>query len=235
MEIIFTSSILDPSLPEPIPASKKIPEWYKSISRYIDGKKDTHPNGEGSKGTIKTCMPVLDSITSGYLILSSADVYIEKQEQGRYYTWPDNNLITFHNQEQVTGYPNLEKKMNNEKIPKFTNPWIVKTPKGYSSLFVTPFHHDLPFTILPGIVDTDSYFNAVNFPFMPDPDFEGLIPKGTPIAQVLPFERKDWNMSIGYLADSEKDRKEWLRVTKELSTRFFDKYKKIFWTAKSYK
>jgi hypothetical protein len=186
-------------------------------------------------GTIKTCMPVLDSITSGYLILSSADVYIEKQEQGRYYTWPDNNVISFHGQDQVTGYPNLEKKMGAESIPKFNNPWIVKTPKGYSSLFVTPFHHDLPFTILPGIVDTDNYFNAVNFPFIPDPDFEGLIPKGTPIAQVLPFERKNWNMSISHLEDSKKYQKEWLRSVKELHTHFFDKYKKIFWTAKSYK
>jgi hypothetical protein len=235
MNIIFTSSIIDPSLPEPIPASKKIPEWYKSISRYIEGNKKPSPADGGTNGTIKTCMPVLDAITSGYLILSSADIYIEKEEEGRFYNWADHNLISFHGQRQVTGYPNLEKKVGMESVPKFNNPWIVKTPKGYSCLFVTPFHHDLPFTILPGIVDTDTYFNAVNFPFMLDPDFEGLIPKGTPIAQVIPFRREDWNMSIKMLADSKKFQKEWLRVTKELSTHFFDKYKKIFWSSKSYK
>jgi hypothetical protein len=234
MKIIFTSSILDPSLEEPIPASKKIPEWYKSISRYIGNEKKPSESG-GTSGTVKTCMPVLDSITSGYLILSSSDVYIEKKDGERYYSWADNNLISFHGQQQATGYPNLENKMGKESIPKFNNPWIVKTPKGYSCLFITPSHHDLPFTILPGIVDTDTYFNAVNFPFMPDPDFEGLIPKGTPIAQVLPFRRENWEMSVEHLADSKKLQKQWQSVSKELSTRFFDRYKKIFWSAKSYK
>ena len=233
MEIIFTSSFIDPSLPAPIPASKKMPEWYKDIPRYIEGKKKPEPGG--SNGTIKTCMPILDSITSGYLILSSADVYIEKKEEGREYTWAAHDLISFHGQKQATGYPNLEKKMNEEGIPKFNNPWIVKTPKNYSCLFVTPFHHDLPFTIFPGIVDTDSYFNAVNFPFIPDSDFEGLIPKGTPIAQVIPFRRENWEMSVEYLENSKKSQKEFLRVKKELNTRFFDRYKKLFWQTKSYK
>jgi hypothetical protein len=235
MKIVFSSKVHDPSLPEPIPAFKKIPDWYKSISRYIGNEKKPPKDGVGTNGTIKTCMPVLDSITSGYLILSSADVYIEKSEEGRFYSWPDHDIISFHGQEQVTGYPNLEKNMGKESVPKFVNPWIVKTPKGYSSLFITPFHHDLPFTILPAIVDTDTYFNAVNFPFIPDPDFEGLIPKGTPIAQILPFKRDDWQMSVNDLVKSEESQKNLFRVSKELSTTFFDKYKKKFWVAKSYK
>jgi len=235
MKIIFSSSISDPSLLPPIPASKKIPEWYKSLERYVGGKKIPPSEGDETTGTIKTCMPVLDAMTSGYLILSSADIYIEKKEQGTHYTWADNGAISFHGPKQLKGYPNLEKKVQKQSVPKFNNPWIVKTPKGYSCLFVTPFHHDLPFTILPGIVDTDTYFSPVNFPFMPDPDFEGLIPKGTPIAQVLPFRRENWEMSINNLVDSPKLQKEFFRVTKELSTRFFDRYKKMFWSAKSYK
>ena len=100
------------------------------FSRYIGDEKKPPRDGKGTNGTIKTCMPVLDTITSGYLILSSADIYIEKDEEGRFYSWSDNDLITFHGQEQVTGYPDLEKNMGKESIPKFTNPWIVKTPKG---------------------------------------------------------------------------------------------------------
>jgi hypothetical protein len=234
MKIVFTQTILDPSLPKPIPASKKIPEWYKSISRYIGNEKKPGESGQ-TNGTIKTCMPVLDSITGGYLILSSADLYISKNDEGRYYRWAENSLITFHSQSQATGYPNLEKNMQEESLPKFMNPWIVTTPKNYSCLFVTPFHHDLPFTILPGIVDTDSYYNAVNFPFMPDPDFEGLIPKGTPIAQVFPFRRDNWDMTTESLEDSRVNQKEYLRTNKSIHTLFFDKYKKLFWKSKSYK
>jgi hypothetical protein len=74
-KITFVSTIVDPTLPEPIPASKKMPEWYKSISRYVGGKKRPPTNSSSTNGTIKTCMPVLDVMTSGYLILSSADVF----------------------------------------------------------------------------------------------------------------------------------------------------------------
>ena len=234
-KITFVSTIVDPTLPEPIPASKKMPEWYKSIPRYVGGKKKPPTNSAGTSGTIKTCMPVLDVMTSGYLILSSADVFIEKNEQGRFYSWANYDLITFHGQTQVTGYPKLEKKLKLEDVPKFTNHWIVQTPKGYSSLFVTPFHHDLPFTILPAIVDTDTYFNSVNFPFLPDPDFEGLIPKGTPIAQVIPFKRDNWEMSVKLIENSKEAQKNLLQVAKSLSTQFFDKYKRNHWVAKSYK
>ncbi len=235
MKITFTSTIIDPTLLEPIPAAKKLPEWYKSIPRYIGGKKKPSTNPDETKGTIKTCMPVLDTITSGYLILSSADVFIEKNEQGKFYSWANYELITFHGQEQITGYPKLEKKMGMENVPKFTNPWIVQTPKGYSCLFITPFHHDLPFTILPAIVDTDTYFNAVNFPFLPDPDFEGLIPKGTPIAQVVPFKRDSWEMSVEHLHESKDLQNNYLKVLMNLKNKFFDRYKKTYWVAKNYK
>lgn len=235
MKITFVPSIIDPTLPQPIPASKKIPEWYKSISRYIGGEKKPSSNPKGTTGTIKTCMPVFDAITSGYLILSATDVFIEKEEEGRFYNWANYNLITFHSQNQVTGYPKLNKKLNQENVPKFANHWIVKTPKGYSCLFLPPSHHDLPFSILPGIVDTDTYFHPVNFPFIPDPDFSGLIPKGTPIAQVIPFRRENWKMSIESLEDSKTLQKDLLRVVNNLSTHFFDKYKKNYWIGKSYK
>lgn len=234
MKITFVSTIVDPTLPEPIPASKKTPEWYKSIPRYVNGEKKPFIDSSAS-GTIKTCMPVLDVITSGYLIFSSADVFIQKTEEGRFYHWANYDLITFHGQSQVTGYPKLEKKMKLESVPKFTNHWIVQTPKGYSCLFMTPFHRDLPFTILPAIVDTDTYFNAINFPFLPDTDFEGLIPKGTPIAQVVPFKRDNWEMSVEHLSESKDSQNNFLKVNRGLATQFFDKYKKNHWVAKSYK
>lgn len=235
MKINFIASVTDPTLPKPEPASKHIPEWYRSIPRYADGKKIPHNERGKTPGTIKTCMPVLDAMTNGYLLFSGADVHIEQQENGRFYRWADHDLITFHSQRQLKGYPKLEEKIKLENVPKFSNPWIVQTPKGYSSLFVTPFHRDLPFTILPGIVDTDTYFAPVNFPFIPDANFEGFIPKGTPIAQVIPFKRDDWEMSVKSLEDFEDLRKKRFAASKILTTTFFDQYKKNFWKAKTYK
>lgn len=111
------------------------------------------------------------------------------------------------------------------------NPWAIKTPKGYSVLFVQPFHRESVFTILPGIVDTDSYTIPVNFPFViNDSNFEGTIPMGTPIAQVIPFKRDSWKMEFG----SEIERNEQVNVTTKIRTKFFDKYKSMFWNKKEY-
>jgi hypothetical protein len=112
------------------------------------------------------------------------------------------------------------------------NPWSIRTPDGYSALFVQPFHRESIFAILPGIVDTDTYFAPVNFPFvLNDVAFEGLIPKGTPIAQVIPFKRESWTMAIG-------DAQEFVdlhKVTGQLATKAVDRYKSMFWMRKDYK
>jgi hypothetical protein len=234
MKITFVSTSVDPSVPEPIPAVKKIPEWYKSIPRYTGKEKKPLPNN-GLDVTIKSCMPVLDAMTAGYLILSSSDLYISRNAGETRYQWAHNDLITFHSASQITGYPKSEVKLKGENAPKFTNPWIVKTPKNYSCLFISPLHQDLPFTTLAGIVDTDTYFNAVNFPFILDPNFEGLIPRGTPIAQVIPFERKSWEMSITSLEESSEMEKLFRRVRGTLFGEYFDKYKKNYWAKKEYK
>jgi len=234
MKITFVSTSADPSIPEPVPAVKKIPEWYKSIPRYTG--KEKKPQADNSIDfTIKTCMPVLDAMTAGYLILSAADLYISKGEEGTFYQWANHDLITFHGPNQVVGYPKSDSKLNGEKAPKFNNPWLIQTPKNYSCLFISPLHHDLPFTTLAGVVDTDTYFNPVNFPFLPDPDFEGLIPRGTPIAQVIPFKRESWEMSCTNLQESSQFENLFRKVRGTLLSEYFDRYKRYFWAKKEYK
>ena len=99
-------------------------------------------------------------------------------------------------------------------------------------MFVQPMHSVSVFRILPGIVDTDDSYSPVNFPMViNDPDFEGLIPKGTPIAQVIPFKRESWTMQFG----GDKERKEQEENTAHLNTKFFDRYKTMFRKNKEYK
>ena len=87
------------------------------------------------------------------------------------------------------------------------------------------------FKILPGIVDTDTYTPPVNFPFvLTDENYEGLIPAGTPLAQVIPFKRESWEMSFG--SQKEKDRANDDSVTSR--SRFFDAYKNLFRQKKTY-
>ena len=215
--------------PKPIPASKMLPKWYKDTPSYVDGKKEYAPNGTVS-ATIKKCMPVFDAITSGYLLLLPSDVYV-KRENNEITFMPSvqKQLITEHVKGQA---PTLD--VPEEYGPEFfkwKNPWIIRTPKNYSVLFTQPLHrYDLPFFILPGVVDTDSFDLSVQFPFLLRKGFEGLIPAGTPIAQVLPFERNYWESEF----DIQTSVAHANSVSKHFS--FFENtYKKTVWTKKEYK
>ena len=226
MKIIFTNTS-GMEIEQPQPASKFIPDWYKNMESYMSGNKK--PNGGGNTdATIKRCMPVFDAITAGYIITTPADVYVSIKEEKQFFEWSTLGLISFHPVEQAPEHP----ARNQHAYPKWNNPWAIKTPKGYSVLFTQPMHRESIFTILPGIVDTDTYTAPVNFPMViNDPNFEGLIPKGTPIAQVISFKREDWQMEIG----SEKELKEQHSITQKLQTKFFDRYKSMFWSRKEYK
>lgn len=227
MKITFTNVSGFKDIEKPEPASAFIPDWYKKMDSYMG--KDKKPDGRGgTTGTIKRCMPVFDAITAGYIITLPADVYVSVKEGNQVFEWADFGLVQFHPIEQAPDHP--ERKPY--QYPKWINPWAIKTPKGYSTLFVQPFHRKSVFTILPGIVDTDEYYAPVNFPMViNDPEFEGLIPKGTPIAQVIPFKRESWQIQFG----RQKDIEEQANVTRKLNTKFFDRYKTMFRASKEYK
>lgn len=213
----------------PTPASKNIPQWYKDTESFINSKNFKAINGDPNS-TIKKCIPVFDSLTSGYIIPTYIDLYVSKSEEGySYYNWPDREPISFHPIPQAPLHPG----QNGMPYPKWINPWAIKTDPGYSALFIPPMHNPNGiFTVLPGVVDTDSYINPVNFPFtLDDPDFEGMIPAGTPMVQVIPFKRDTFKMGIG----SEKDIQNIAKFDSKFRIKFLNNYKSRFWHRKEYK
>jgi hypothetical protein len=244
-KIKFTNTLGYSELLKPVPASTMIPQWYKETDSYVGGEK--RPNGQaGTLATIKRCMPVFDAMSAGYLILLPADVWVSIKEatvvdektgepiegvptkKSQYFEWSNFELLAFHPIEQAPLHP----AKNDYEYPKWNNYWSIQTPKGYSVQVVQPMHRESVFTILPAVVDTDRYNPPINFPMViNDPNFEGLIPKGTPIAQVIPFKREDWAMEFG----SEEDYSQQRNATLELQTKFFDRYKSMFRTIKEYK
>lgn len=221
----------------PKPASHFIPDWYKDLNSFIDNKKI--PDGKGqTSGTIKKCMPVFDAITAGYILVTPADIFVsQKLEHNHennkntipFFEWANFGLIDFHAVEQA---PNHPYRNEHTSYPKLINPWSISTAKGYSVMFVQPFHRKSIFTILPGIVDTDTYNATVNFPFvLNDIKFEGLIPAGTPMAQVIPFKRENYKMQFG----AEKNLQNHYKHQMLVRTKFFDAYKNMFRIKKEYK
>jgi len=226
MNIIFTNTSNNKSLEIPKSANNYLPDWYKNTDSYINKEKEPGVSGETS-ATIKKCIPVFDAITSGYIIVSVVDVYVKNENGKQIFKWPSLNPIGFHPVEQAPIHP----ARNVHPYPKWINFWSIKTPKGYSTLFVPPMHRESVFVILPGIVDTDKFTMPINFPFtITDPNFEGLIPKGTPIAQVIPFKREKWVIKIG----NKKELKKISMISDFLITKFYNQYKNFFWNKKEY-
>lgn len=228
-DILFTDTKGIPGEYAPVPASKFIPEWYQKTQSYINGKKKPYGNGSGgTPATIKKCIPVFDAITSGYIIVTYSDIYVSQKDGAPFYEWSSNSAIEFHPVEQAPLHPDG----NGLSYPKFVNGWAIKTPNRYSVLITQPFHRDAPFKILDGIVDTDKYITPIHFPFvLKDSKWEGLIPAGTPIAQIIPFKRDSWKMSIG----GDEDRKDHVKTIVLNLSIFFDRYKTFWWSRKEYK
>lgn len=233
MKITFTNVLGVAEDYKPQPSFQLVPDWYKKTESYVSGEKK--PSGDGGNvGTIKRCMPVFDAINSGYIIVSASDVFVSQKEteaggKQPWFEWSSFDLISFHPIIQAPLHPNRNGHM---AYPKWNNSWGIKTPKGYSTLFVQPMHRESPFTILPGVVDTDEYCAPILFPFvLNDITFEGLIPAGTPIAQVIPFKRDKWEMEFG----TQKNFIEQNNVTIRLKSKFFDGYKSLFRQPKEYR
>jgi hypothetical protein len=209
--------------PHPEPASRFIPEEYKKLERF--DKKNKHTP------TLKTCMPFLDSLTAGYIISFDQDYLVDPVEDDFSVT-PANkeqNDFGFHGKVQL---PKDWHKKTGENAGKFHNKWLIKTPPGYSCLFIKPMNRvEERFKIISGIVDTDTYIDTINFPFILKKwDEQFLIKKGEPMIQVIPFKRESWKMWSGFYLEPLHN-----KTLKLLTSEWVDRYKKHFWSKKSFK
>lgn len=226
-KIVFTDVVGVDETYIPTPSAKRLPDWYKETPEYVNNERKVF-NGD-HPGTIKKCLPVFDALTAGYIIPTFVDVQVLQVEGVPYYEWRSRNAISFHPIAQAPMHPDG----NSAPFPKWSNPWAIKTQPGVSCLFIPPMHNPNGiFTVMPGVVDTDTYTPPVNFPFtLNDVGWEGIIPAGTPMVQVIPFKRATWKMSIG----GDKERAEQNVKTGKLTSLWFNSYKRQFWTRKEYR
>lgn len=232
IEFICSNSMADGVIDPPKPAKNFIPDWYKESSSYIsDDKIPIHYDNRGNH-TFKRCIPIMDSLTSGYIFSLPSDIYALDPEKynGTRIHWanfPIEVVDSSHSLDQLQKYPMLQ---DFQQIFKWKFWWQIKTPPGYSCLFIHPLHrNDLPFITLSGVVDTDSYDVPIEFPFFLKNDFIGKIPKGTPLVQIIPFKRDSWkSKDSGFSKDIDKN------IIRNFST-IGDMYKKIFWKKKDYR
>lgn len=196
-KIIFrpTSDITSQITPSPKPLKNEIPKWYKNLKRYTDNRISNNENIDffNSK-TAKTCIPLFDSITSGYSYKLPYDLYCSyDKNNNRLIEWGNksDDCVGTHSLEQIGNYPipNGYESI----ILKINTTWCVQTPTGYSLLYMHPLgRFDLPFYSFHGLVDSDVFYKNMNIPLVLKTGFEGVIKQGTTISQLIPIKRDRW-------------------------------------------
>lgn len=186
----------------PRPAKQYIPEWYKQSERFVGGKARI-VEGRKTNKALKACFPFLDSLTGGYIVELPVDVQVTQTIDGPKFDWPTQvSPISYRESASAKMLPIPLGCGKTHLI--WTPTFIFKTPPGYSTLVTHPLNrHDLPFVTLSGIIDSDKVVQTGNYPFFLAKDFEGVIEAGTPIMQLLPFKRDNWeSLEDSTLVDS---------------------------------
>ncbi len=109
---------------------------------------------------------------------------------------------------------------------KFKMDFLIETPKGTSCYYLDPFLFDNPyFQTWQGVIDTDSFNQLTTnnmLIFYPKVDNSFIIPKGTPLVQIVPFVRYPWKHTVEFLSKEElyeKFKKEWHGELKKMNDR----------------
>ena len=193
MNVVFRC---DPALidllPRPVPAKSMLPGWLRQMSPRVAS--DVH---QRSIRTVKQCPPFVDAMTHGFMLLLPCDLRVRGGEFS--WDWPLPALsleghprapLSFHVPEQIAGSPLAH---GTQSAIKFNSFWTIELEPGWSLLAMHPANRDdLPFRLVTGLVDADRFNEVgINFPATwTDPDFDGVLPRGTPIAQCCAVTRE---------------------------------------------
>lgn len=220
---------MDVRAPCPEPAKSIVPGWYKKLDKYINNNNKLHiaENGSTNAG-VKACISFLDALTVGYIVKLHCDILVKRDGEKFDMSWtsPEPPLSS-RSSEIANQLPVLP------GFSAFTQAWELKygfiVPKGYSVLVTQPFNRfDLPTFVTSGIIDADEPISGGGAPFAVANNFEGIIPQGTPIAQLIPFKRESWK--------SEKMplRKDYEFMTMRARDRITGWYRDEIWKKKNY-
>ena len=193
-----------------VPASQAIPTWYKEASTYMPGVKMY----DKQHITFKACPAILDSMLQGNVLPLWADIWVEPSEDGStpVFSWAkgldkgevDIPFVIIHPPSLPRGFQPFEELSSAPSTIKLNSPWLVNTPKGYSMLTIPPLNNrDSRFEAVAGVICTDEFTTYINIPLIwkAPLNYEGLIERGTPLIQMIPFKREVFKQELGFTTD----------------------------------
>jgi hypothetical protein len=252
-KIIFWSDDVT-DYPAPVPAASAIPEWWRKTKSYGAFKsysktdeKEINVNSGADNATIKRCVPVLDSMSMGYLVLTPADMYVEPKHVhttgNKDEPTQDFSMVYPRRHERIDHHPwgqaSKHPYATQQPLAKVFVPWRVALPEGYSLIMTEPLNNPSPhWSVVSGVMDSDVFFPRLNFMIsMKEEKFTGIVPMETPIAQLIPFKREKWSSVViddaARLSVQEEPRKK--IIDSRLAKVFSGAYKKFFWSRKDFR
>jgi hypothetical protein len=178
-------------LPKPFPARGALPDWL----RAMPAKASSQIHGREIR-TVKQCPPFVDAMAYGVMIPLPCDVTVERGAFSWAWEIPEPATaghprapLSFHVAAQFAGAPFAQ---GQNAAIKFNSFWTIELDEGWSLFATHPVNRDdLPFRLITGLVDADRFHDGgINFPAVwTQPEFSGVLPKGTPVAQCFAVPR----------------------------------------------
>lgn len=210
----------------PQPSKTYIPQWYKDAPTH-----DT-PDKRAGTNTFKSCIPFLDTLTSGYIFELWTDVEIISKNGFVDIKWARDDYPFIENRNEIESLKKIPTREGTHPLVfAMKSPLAIKTPPGYSVLISSPFNRlDLPIQPLSGIVDTDKNpLHSGLVPFEISKDFNGIVKKGTPLMQIFPFKRDCWSAENDQSVFFESE-----LSGRNINSYFSGGYKMLSWSRKDY-
>lgn len=209
MRVVFRCDpALRDLLPRPTAARHALPDWLRSMPATAFS--DLH---QQNVRTVKQCPPFVDAMAYGFIMPLACDVAIDRGTFKWNWDLPPLAVgthprapLSFHVPAQVTGTPFHD---THRAVVKFNSFWTIELEAGYSLFATHPVNRgDLPFRLLTGLVDADRFTDVgILFPALwVDPDFVGVLPAGTPIAQCFAVAREPPQLVFEELSEQDRQR-----------------------------
>lgn len=173
-------------VPEPKPATRWVPDWYKQLPMEMTGGMERMGLRQS---TVRACIPFIEGMTTGYILTTAGDVTVnvDGSDIETHSDFTRGVLNPF--KDGVTGdmFP------HDGPIAQFKGYWRVDVPDGVSMLFLPVLNRPEKterFRAFSGVIDVDNFDGNLNTPIAwLAGDGEFFIPQDTPIAQCIPFYR----------------------------------------------
>ena len=215
----------------PIPSGTRLPSYLRSIPAPTRSQPIFDESGE-YETNVRACAPFLDAVSAGWTQYSWSDVYIDVNGAEIHYYFSDNQVPVMKHRQM---HPEMAQAYS-EYLPvecMWISQWQPQTPAGYSLLITHPLNRpDLPFLTTSGIIDADVFTVEGNgqVPFYLRAGFSGLIPAGTPLYQLIPIRRAEWEREL--VAHDDKRRP---RTMRRIRRYFTGGYRREFLQRKNYR